>query len=448
MPTFPCTSIPEGSAARLVGLYPQKQPGLWMQRVRILGGDLSPAQWKALGRMARDFSPGTPLHMTVRQDVEFHDVPADRAPDLQTAMAEAGLTGLGACGDTVRNVTVCSGAGLTSEGPDLRPLAREVVKLLQSQEGVFALPRKFKISFSGCAKACAQPFINDLGFIAKRSGGGWAFDVVGAGSLGGKPVTGIALVSDLPARDVMPFTLGALRLFAEHGDRKVRARARLRYVRERLGDEEFRRLLLAAFRTAREERVWPEVALPAPQPVRPAYVTLRFINGDLSPEAAEALGDLAAAPGVSVRATNHHSVQVVGADKGNLTKLVSGYPALTAALARRFDIVVCPGTRWCNRGIADAAALALRIEKELGRGIPEGVTVAVSGCPNGCSQTAVADFGITGGIAGADGGKVEVWRLLVGGGMGRTPVLAHEVASGLTADDVIRELRIRSTQGA
>ncbi|MFQ6049240.1 MAG: hypothetical protein ACE5K7_07745 [Phycisphaerae bacterium] len=92
---FPCRTVPEElKTARLIGLYPQRQQGLWMQRVKVLGGLLSGGQWRALGEIVRQFTPQTPLHLTTRQDVELHDLTAGQIPAVQQRLAEAGLSGL------------------------------------------------------------------------------------------------------------------------------------------------------------------------------------------------------------------------------------------------------------------------------------------------------------------------------------------------------------------
>jgi ferredoxin-nitrite reductase len=106
-------------------------------------------------------------------------------------------------------------------------------------------------------------------------------------------------------------------------------------------------------------------------------------------------------------------------------------------------VVACPGTRWCARALADTAGLARRIREEYSKALDPGATVCLSGCPNGCAHSGAADLGLVGGRAKRDGRRVEVWRVLAGGGMGRTPRLAEPVASGLTADEALAALESR-----
>ena len=444
----PCVSIPEdGASARLLGLYPQRQEGLWMQRIRVPGGTLDQGQWHALADAAREFTPLTPLHVTTRQDVEFHDLPPEEVPRLQAFLAEEGLSGIGACGDTLRNVTVCPCSRVRAGCPDLGPLALDILHLLHEQDGIFALPRKFKISLSACPDGCAQPYINDLGFVAQRRGDGWVFNVIAAGSLGPRPATGIPLAADVPPEDVLPLVLAAVRIFAAHGDREHRGRARLRHVREALGDVAFAALLLDAFRRVKAERSWPWITLLPCAEEFTGRLTLRFANGDVSPDAADALGSLTGDQSLRVRIGNHHEVHVFGGDGDSLRRHVLAQRSLADALRPSARVVACPGTRWCSHGITDANGLGERIARELNDVLRPGTFVGISGCPNGCAQGAVADFGLVGGLSTRDGRRVEVWTLLAGGGGGRDARLATEVARALTADEVINEIRRRLEPG-
>ena len=137
--TFPAAEVPsEPDHARLLGLYPQRQEGLWMQRVRVSAGQLTGPQWATLAGIAADLTSGEPLHLTTRQDVEIHGLTDRTVPQAQQRLAEAGLTGLGGCGDTIRNVTVCPCSGVAPDAPDLLPLARRLTEYMRSHEQAFA----------------------------------------------------------------------------------------------------------------------------------------------------------------------------------------------------------------------------------------------------------------------------------------------------------------------
>jgi sulfite reductase beta subunit-like hemoprotein len=435
--SFPCEAIPQhGPHARLLGIYPQCQEGRFLQRVRVPIGVPSSAQWRALADIAEKFTPGTPLHLTTRQDVEIHDLNAQSLPLAQKALAEAGLSGFASAGDTLRNITLCPCSGSCSGRPDLQPLAATIDRSLRQLDGLYTLPRKFKISLSACPKACAQPYINDLGFVAMPGG---RFLVTVAGSLGARPGTGVVLREDLPPGEVLPLVSATVKFFAAHGDREHRGTARLRYVRQRMGDEPFLTQLREAIAKETAAGDWPAVQIPTVEGNRGAKLSLVFANGDVTPEAAKALAELAADESLSVRIAIHHRVVVFGPDKPSIQARIDSFPALRQAASPQATVTACPGNRWCSHGLVSTNALADRLRAELGDRLA-GKMVCVSGCPNGCAHSAVAEIGLHGSRSTIDGKTVETFTLWRGGGKGRTAVLATQVATKLTQDEVVKQV--------
>lgn len=440
---FPCRRVPDdGAAARLLGVYPQAQEGRFMQRVKIPGGRLTGSQWRAFAAVARCFTPGVPLHLTTRQDIEIHDLTALQIPDAQRHLHDARMTCLGACGDTLRNVTICPCAGLGSDNPELLPLARRIDAILTAMQGIDRLPRKFKVAIA-CGDRCGQPFINDLALVLARRDGRHGFQAVAAGSLGASPATGIVYREWIEVSEAAALALGAVRVFAAHGDRENRRKARLRHVRQRLGDEAFVRLLDAAFAEARSELASEPGELPAGEAEFTASRELAFPDGDMTPEAADALARLADEPGLRVRIANQHRVVVFGRSASALGLALSGQPVLAQASQPSPVVVACPGNRWCSRALVDTTALAGRIRGELAGVIPPGAAVCISGCPNGCAHTTVADVGLSGRVS--DG--AEVYDLYLGGGMGRDERLAEKADVKLSGDRVVEAIRARYGHG-
>jgi sulfite reductase beta subunit-like hemoprotein len=124
---------------------------------QYLSGILTHEQWAALAALCRCYTPSAPLLLTTRQDIEFHNVSTEAIPLLQAGLARICLSSIGACGDTLRNITVCFGNGLCEKTPDLISAAQALRKTLENYQGIYALPRKFKISFSACAQAYPSP---------------------------------------------------------------------------------------------------------------------------------------------------------------------------------------------------------------------------------------------------------------------------------------------------
>jgi len=437
---FPVSQLPDDvSGRKLVGIFSQAQEGRLAQRVKTAGGRLSAQQWQALAAIAQRFTPGTPLHLTTRQAIELHDIAPEVICDVQQAVAEAGLSCVGACGDTYRNITICPCSGVRPGSVDLLPLAGMINAHLRRVEGIYHLPRKFKIALS-CGPDCGQPWIHDIGLVVSDRDGSQGFDVIVAGSLGARPSTGMSL-GWFPAEQGVALIVAAVRVFAEHGDRDNRKKARLRHVRERMGDGPFTKVLMHAFEQVKNKRDWPKLGCQQTDGGYPARAVLNFAHGDVTAAMAEALGQIQSDGAFCVRIGPQHQVIVFGRDDARLGEKLASFHALEAAAAAAATIVACPGDRWCGHGLVDTNRLADRVRAELGGELPVGAAVCISGCPNGCSHTAVADVGLIGGRAMRDGRSEECFTVVVGGDMGRGPRLADPLAKKLSAEQAIAEIR-------
>ena len=437
---FPCQQLPDSAdAAKLVGLYPQRQEGLWMQRTKVLGGRLSGDHWRTLAQGARQFSlqdPPTPLHLTTRQDVEFHNVSAEDVPALQRFLADAGMSAVGACGNTVRNVTVCTCSGLLSGRPEVDALAWAIQNTLAALPEVFTLPRKFKISLT-CGPDCGQPWINDLGLIARQIDGQWGFAAIVAGSLGADPFPGMLLMDWLPPVGALRLARALVRFFNLHGDRENHSKARMRHVRRRMGDEAFGAALKLAY--ANEPPVLaPAIPLPIAIAGLDARRTLTFPNGDVTPDAADALGALADRDDLAVRVDYHHRVEVFGRTDSAIAEALAEQAALSDAAAVQPSVVTCPGRRWCKHALVDTNSVADRLRAELAGASPE-LTVCVSGCPNGCAHSRVAPIGLMGRRVKQDGEAADAFDIYAGGHLGCTSELGDPIAEKLSPDKAIQE---------
>ena len=421
---FPCDRVPDDAGtARLLGLYEQRGQGRLMQRIKVHAGRISPAQLCGVAALARTYMPDFPLHVTTRQDIELHGVKPEDVPAVQRGLHAAGLTTVGACGDSLRNVTVCPGSGVCEGTMDVVGVADRVRASLESLPCIRHLPRKLKISVSGCDRACAKPWINDVGLVARSDG---TFTAILGGSLGARPNTGILVEASLHPAQVVPLAVGAARLFHETGDRKRRTRARLRHVRERIGDEPFRQAILARMREEAGSKSWPEVA---PGRVEGEVLTqtrLHLPRGDIDPQDALTLSHVAEQRSAEVRIGLEHDVILY-------TPEPLALPDALRALADGPRIVACPGSAWCKKGLADSRATADGLREALPPRC--GLSVCVNGCPNNCAHAAVADIGLVGRTTTVDGTRRPSYRLLVGGGRGRTPALGHELCADLDTED-------------
>jgi sulfite reductase (ferredoxin) len=402
-------------AGRILGTHPQKQIGFFMQRIKILGGRINWPQWRKIAELAELYSPGTPLHITTRQDIELHNISEADLALVHQDLTSVGLSLFAAGGDSIRNLTVSTGCELCESSPDLMPLAEMVRRFLEQQSIVFQLPRKFKISFSSCCHTSAKPWLNDLGFIASADG---TFTVIGAGSLGPKPKTGIKLYDNLPVKDILPLCLAAVEIFHDHGDRKNRHKARLRHVREKFGDAAFCRQLNRYFARIRDSRQWPDLLLgPEDKKIKLLY-RLQFPNGNVSAQQAFQLADAAQPQKAQLRINLEHGLEIYG------EKPVS-IPEDVAALAENPVVVACPGSSTCPKALANGWDAADKIRLALTAVRHNGIRINISGCPNNCAQSAAADIGLIGVIREINGKSVEHYQVLIGGGNGKDNRLAQ-----------------------
>jgi len=442
----------------LRGVYGQRQEGTQMIRVKIPFGRLDSRGLEALAEVGETYSRGFG-HVTTRQNVQFHFVKMTDVEALMRRLDEAGLTTRDACGNSVRAVTACEVAEVCGSAPfDVSPYAEAVTRQFLGHPLASSLPRKFKIAFSGCASDCAKAAIHDLGFIAKVENGEPGFRVVAAGGLSSSPQDALVLHEFVRAGEIGRVGEAILRIFHRLGNRENRQRARLKYVRKKLGEQGFRDTY-AEVRAEVDAEAAAELALPPPANRAPsgpltlenappkdgaylawrstaiidqkqegyvaAYVRLRL--GDTTSEEMRALGRIADELGDgTVRLTIDQNILLPWVDKRSVGAL---YARLSAAgLARRDlhtvrDVTSCQGADTCNLAVtssrAVASAITARLEADgLGaEGDAAKTLIKISGCPNSCGQHHIADLGFHGGAKNTGDGAVPVYQLHLGGGV-------------------------------
>lgn len=419
-------TLPPRMPSRLLGTYPQKQEGLFMQRIPLLAGRIGWAPWRRIAELAIQYTEGAPLHITTRQDIELHNLPEASVPKVYQELLSAGISTFGACGDSIRNITVNPACEFDPQDFDLLPLARLTKEYLQEWASRRTLPRKFKVSFSGCLDNHACPYISDLGFIARPDG---LFRAVGTGSLGPRPQTGILLYEKLSAEQILPLCKAALEMFIELGDRQNRQKARLRHIRQRLGDEIFKKQLDDRFRDAQQQRSWPALTLSRGRGGFHRLHTLQIPGGDLDPHLALELAEAAQPNSALLRINLTHGLELYGPGPFPLPDSLKSFANLPC-------VVACPGAVTCPKALVHTKEIAEQIQQIKGIDL-KGRNVAVSGCPNGCAQSAVADIGLIGRIKTIDGRQTECFDLLLGGSRGQTDKLAPKTET-LPAEQIPR----------
>jgi len=461
------------------GVYGQRQKGVQMVRVKIPSGFLNSEKMRALADVIEDYSTGKG-HVTTRQDVQFHFVKLNDITTVLTRLAEAGLTTREACGNTVRNVTSCHLAGVCqTELFDVSPYAEQVAYHLLRNPINQDLPRKFKISFSGCRSECGMAAIHDIGFIAEsREQNGlieYGFRVYVGGGLGSSPRLAKLYSEFLPLSDVLLTCEAILKIFDANGDRKTRSKARMKFILERWGIEKFKTEVAKEIATFYElgkryptlplpdkvsnkslpmvsqhptEAVFPQSPVPhsdyekwvrtnvlfAPH-ANTASVQIKLTLGDITVEAIRGLADVVDQFGpMEIRATHQQNFILHGI---NPEKLLDLYTALdqvglsASGAEKAADVIACPGADSCQLALTSSMGVGAAIVNTFATECIEdedinGLRIRISGCPNSCAHHHIAGIGLHGVAKKVHGKLAPHYQLHLGGGINAdTPALGR-----------------------
>ena len=222
------------------GVYGQRQEGVNMVRIKLPGGRVTAAQLTAIAEGLERYARHDAVHITTRQDIQMHFVPLEHTPAVLRLLAGAGLTTREACGNTIRNITTCPLAGVCPrEHVDVSRHLRGAVRHFLRNPLNQQLPRKFKISLSGCEADCAQGMTQDLGVVAARKDGRFGFKVLAGGGLGHKPRAAIVVEPFIEEKDLLLVMEAIVALHNRYSDRTRRAKSRIKFLVDRFGPEGF-----------------------------------------------------------------------------------------------------------------------------------------------------------------------------------------------------------------
>lgn len=435
-----------------------------MVRIKIPFGKLTADQLDVLSDLAEEYSDQI-LHVTTRQDIQLHFVHIEDTPDLMRRLASVGITTREACGNAVRNVTACEFSGVCNdESFDATPYALAMTDFMMGHPDAQDFGRKFKIAFSGCEDhPCGLVAFHDLGAVAlKKEVDGElvrGFKVVVGGGLGAVPVQAKVLHEFLPEAELLPVMQAIARVFGRLGEKQSRAKARVKFLVNDLGLEEFARLVAEERATLRTDERWTKhlddlhitdeepireaAALPAaaeapgafarwaktnlrPQARRGYYTaTVKMPLGDFTPTQGRALADLARQyTGDAMRCTVEQNIVfrwLSGADCEAFHAALGAIGLDEAGAGGITDITSCPGTDTCKLGISSSRGVtgALRkhltvLEDRLDPAVA-GLRIKASGCFNSCGQHHVADLGFLGVTRNVGGRRVPHFNVVLGG---------------------------------
>jgi len=468
------------------GIYGQRQGGFnQMVRVKIPYGKVEADQLEMMAHIAETYSRGWG-HLTTRQNIQYHFVQLAQAGEVLRLLAAVGLTSREACGDTVRVVAGCHLAGACPyEVVDISPWAQATTDLFLRNPLTQRLPRKFKVNFSGCATDCGQAMFNDVGVIAvgRPLPDGTTepgFRVFFAGGLGANPHPAQALEEFTSREDLLPTIEASLRVWANHGNRDNKLRARMKWLVDTMGIDELRTRIFKERKLLIGSATYPG-GIPAPvrehgdapagmgtesaadlgSPIEfsglspaakwelanvvrgrangtvSAYAHCRL--GDVTPDQLRGLADLQRDLGVEIRITNRQNFVLRGLTEDQLADVFDRLTAIDMASAGAElsrDVVACPGADTCNLAVTQSRGLASDIDRALeDAGLAEvgGVRINISGCTNSCGQHHIADIGFYGLERRAHNKAAPGYQMLLGGHVGDMEIEFGQKATKLPA---------------
>ena len=445
------------------GLYTQRRPGIdggrtaslepeelddefFMLRVRIDGGRVSLAQLRALADISKQYARGT-ADVTDRQNIQYHWIRIEDMPAIWDLLASVGLETTEACGDVPRVVLGSPVAGAAAdEIVDGTPAIEEIVRRWVGDPELANLPRKFKTAVSGSPHWDVAHEIQDVAFIGiDHPEYGPGFDVWVGGGLSTTPILGQRLGAFVPLEDVAEVWHGVVRIFRDYGYRRLRNRARLKFLMADWGPAKFREVL----ETEYLGRPLQDGPPPPPPPLGRTdhvgvhkqkrgrfYVGAAPVVGRVSGDVLHGLADAAQRAGSDrIRFTPEQKVVVLDVEAPRVADLVDDLEAVglsVRASTFRRGTMACTGLEFCKLAIVETKAAGADLVAELERrfaDVPElftpsspALTININGCPNSCARAQIADIGLKGvqlpDPADPQGPTVEGFQVHLGGGLG------------------------------
>jgi sulfite reductase (ferredoxin) len=442
------------SRMRWYGLYTQRAPGIpggrtailepedledeyFMMRIRIDGGALLADQLAVIGEVASTYGRDV-ADITDRQNVQLHWIRIEDVPTIWTKLEAVGLSTTEACGDTPRVMLGCPLEGVAEDSVlDAGPALRSVIDTYLGDPAFSNLPRKFKTSISGCARHCTNHEINDVAFVGVVGPGGTpGFDLWVGGGLSTNPMFGQRIGVFVEPDDVAEVWAGVTGVFRDHGYRRSRNHARLKFLLADWGVERFREVLEKEYLG----RALPDGPEPEASPAHRDHVGIEAQGdglcsvgattkaGRTSGNVLSEVANLARSVGTRdgrVRLTAQQGLVVLDVPPDRVEETADRLAELGLAVrpsAFHRGTIACTGIEFCKLAIVETKARAEMIRTELERRLPDfetPITINVNGCPNSCARFQVADIGFKGIVTrGADGADQEAFQVHLGGQLG------------------------------
>ncbi|MBA6438772.1 MULTISPECIES: nitrite/sulfite reductase [Streptomyces] len=444
------------------GLYTQRKPGIdggktailepeelddeyFMMRVRVDGGRLTTEQLRVVGEISEEFARGT-ADITDRQNIQYHWIRVEDVPEIWKRLEAVGLSTTEACGDTPRVIIGSPVAGIAEdEIIDGTSAIEEIHRRYIGSKEFSNLPRKFKTAVSGSPVLDVVHEINDVAFVGVRHPEhGPGFDLWVGGGLSTNPKIGVRLGAWVPLAEVPEVWAGVVGIFRDYGYRRLRTRARLKFLVADWGPEKFRQVL--------EDEYLKRPLSDGPAPEQPVqqwrdhigvhrqqdgryYVGFAPRVGRVDGATLTKIADLAEAHGSGrLTTTVEQKMIVLDVTEDQVDSLVTGLEALDLQVKPspfRRGTMACTGIEFCKLAIVETKARGSWLIDELERRLPEfnePITINLNGCPNACARIQVADIGLKGQLVMDDNGRqVEGYQVHLGGALGLEPGFGRKV---------------------
>ena len=438
-----------------------KATEFFMMRIGLPNGLLTSHQLRVIADLTRKHARNL-ADITTRQNIQLHWLTIGDLVEITDRLTEIGLSPKGACGDVVRNVTGCPLAGLDQhELVDSSPLAVEIAQLLTANPEFYNLPRKFKISVTGCPLWCSYPEINDVALTAivrevgDRREVGYTLRV--GGGLSTEPHMAVRIPAFIPQDKAIEVVTAVVRIFKEQDSlRENRTRARIKYLFMRHGwtAETMLEAIEAKLGykldpSPLDEDIIPDdvyrdhIGVTPQRQTGLSSVGASVLRGRLSGDQLHALADLAEKHGDgNLRATIMQNIVLVNIRKENVNELIADLKALEIDVeVSPFwrGAIACTGTEFCKLAIAETKGFAKWLVSEMEERLPgfdQQIKLHVTGCTNSCGQHWIADVGLEGKKLKVDGKIVDAFYFCVGGAIGKYARPARPLGFRAAAHDV------------
>jgi len=431
------------------GLYTQRKPGIdggktatlepeelddryFMLRVRVEGGQLTTEQLRVIAELSTTYARDT-ADITDRQNIQLHWIRIEDVPAIWQRLEAVGLYTTEACGDVPRVVIASPVAGIAAdEIIDPTPAIDEIVEKYIGSTEFSNLPRKFKTALTGHPSHDVVPEINDIAFVGVvHPEYGPGFDLWVGGGLSTNPMLAQRLGTWIPRDEVAEAWWGVTSIFRDYGYRRLRNRARLKFLVADWGVVKFRQVL--------EEKYLKRKLIDGPAPEVPSvqgdhvgvhkqqdgkyFVGVAPVVGRVSGTSLAKVADVVAAHGSNrIRTTPQQKLLVLDVEKSQVDSLVAELDALgfqANPSGWRRNTMACTGIEFCKLAIVETKARAVSLIDELERRLPDfgvPVTINVNGCPNSCARIQTADIGLKGQLVTEEGGnQAEGFQVHLGG---------------------------------